>query len=226
MAKAGATAVVVAGRRKAEGERAAVVITGLGTQGVFIRTDVTCEASIEMLVASTVERFGRLDIAFNNAGWQEPRASLADQSTDIYACVFDTNVRSTFICMRYQIRAMMEQGGGTIINNASVSGIRNPNPGLSLYSASKAAVIAMTRSAALEYGPSGIRINGVSPGRVETDMMLNSGIADMKLVAAGLPLRRLGQPSEIANAVVWLASDEASFVTGHILNADGGFLAS
>jgi NAD(P)-dependent dehydrogenase (short-subunit alcohol dehydrogenase family) len=128
--------------------------------------------------------------------------------------------------MRYQIRAMMEQGGGTIINNASVSGIRNPNPGLSLYSASKAAVIAMTRSAALEYGPSGIRINGVSPGRVETDMMLNSGIADMKLVAAGLPLRRLGQPSEIANAVVWLASDEASFVTGHILNADGGFLAS
>jgi NAD(P)-dependent dehydrogenase (short-subunit alcohol dehydrogenase family) len=226
MAQAGAATVVIAGRREAEGERAAAAITGLGAQGVFTRTDVTNDASIETLVASTIERFGRLDIAFNNAGWQEPRASLADQSTDTYARIFDTNVRSAFICMRAQIRAMMENGRGTIINNASVSGIRNPNPGLSLYSASKAAVISMTRSAALEYGPSGIRINGVSPGRVETDMMLNSAIADMKLVAAGLPLRRLGQPSEVANAVVWLASDEASFVTGHILNTDGGFLAS
>ena len=116
--------------------------------------------------------------------------------------------------------------GGVIINNASVSGVRNPNPGLALYSASKAAVVSLTRSAAIEYAPLGIRINAVSPGRVETPMMLASGIADMSVVAAGLPVRRLGKPEEVAEAVVWLASDAASFVVGHNLCVDGGFLAT
>ncbi len=113
-----------------------------------------------------------------------------------------------------------------IVNNGSVSGVRNPNPGFALYSASKAAALSLTRSAALEYAPHGIRINAVSPGRVVTPMMLGSKVADMSVVAAGLPLRRMGQPEEVAEAVVWLASDAASFVVGHNLSVDGGFLSA
>jgi NAD(P)-dependent dehydrogenase (short-subunit alcohol dehydrogenase family) len=154
------------------------------------------------------------------------RTKLAGQDDAAFSRVFDTNVRSVFHGMRLEIAAMLANGkGGTIVNNASVSGTRNPNVGLSLYSASKAAVISLTRSAAMEYAAQGIRINAVSPGRVVTDMMLRSGIADMSEVAAGLPLKRMGQPEEVANAVVWLASDASSFVVGHILSTDGGFLA-
>ena len=120
---------------------------------------------------------------------------------------------------------MTQQGGGAIVVNASVSGLRNPNPGLALYSASKAAVVSLTRSAAMEYAEKGVRINAVAPGRVVTDMMLASKIMDMGAVAAGLPLRRMGQPEEVAEAVVWLASDAASFVVGHVLCTDGGFMA-
>src|SRR3546814_8719500 len=112
--------------------------------------------------------------------------------------------------MKAEIAQMLTQGGGVIVNNASVSGLRNPNPGLSLYAASKAAAISLTRSAAMEYAPAGIRINAISPGRVVTPMMLGSKIADMSAVAAGLPLRRMGQPEEVAEAVLWLASDAAS----------------
>jgi len=140
--------------------------------------------------------------------------------------VFGANVRSIFFCLKHQVRAMDSQGGGCIVNNASVSGIRNPNPGLALYCASKAAVISLTRSAAMECAPRGIRINAIAPGRVTTDMMLRSGIGDMGAVAAGLPLRRLGEPEEVAEAVLWLTSSEASFVVGHILAIDGGFLAA
>jgi NAD(P)-dependent dehydrogenase (short-subunit alcohol dehydrogenase family) len=135
-------------------------------------------------------------------------------------------MRALFLCLRAEIPAMLAGGGGAIVNNASVSGVRNPNPGLSLYSASKAAAIALTRSAAMEYAPRGVRINAVAPGRVVTDMMLASGIADMAQVAAGLPLRRMGRPEEVASAVCWLLSDEASYIVGHILCADGGFLAA
>ena len=120
---------------------------------------------------------------------------------------------------------MLQAGGGVIVNNASVSGIRNPNTGIALYAASKAAVISLTRSAAMEYAPKGIRINAISPGRVHTPMMLGSKIADMRVVAEGLPLRRMGQPQEVAEAVVWLASRAASYVVGHNLCVDGGFLS-
>jgi NAD(P)-dependent dehydrogenase (short-subunit alcohol dehydrogenase family) len=121
---------------------------------------------------------------------------------------------------------MLSRGEGRIVINASVSGIRNPNAGLSLYSASKAAAISLTRSAAMEAAPRGVRINAIAPGRVVTDMMLRSGVGDMAAVAAGLPLRRMGKTDEVAEAVVWLLSDAASYVVGHVLAADGGFLAS
>jgi NAD(P)-dependent dehydrogenase (short-subunit alcohol dehydrogenase family) len=226
LAKAGVAAVVVSGRRAEPIEGVAAEIVAAGGRALALAADIAKPPDVERLVRAVVDRFGRLDIAVNNAGYQEPRAPLAAQDDETFSRVFDTNVRSVFQCMRAEIAAMLAGGrGGVIVNNASVSGTRNPNPGLSLYSASKAAVISLTRSAAMEYAPQGIRINAVAPGRVVTDMMLRSGIADMSAVAAGLPLRRMGQPEEVANAVVWLASDAASFVVGHILATDGGFLA-
>lgn len=225
MAQEGARAVVIAGRRAALGTAIAQELCAAGTQGLFVATDVTREVEVAALVAAVMERFGRMDAVFNNAGFQEKRAPLAEQTDAVYAQVFDTNLRALFFAMRHQIPAMLAGGGGTIVNNASVSGVRNPNPGLSLYSASKAAALMLTRSAAMEYAPQGLRINAVAPGRVVTEMMLGSGIADMRQVAAGLPLRRMGRPEEVAAAVCWLLSGEASYVVGNTLCADGGFLA-
>ncbi|XAH21407.1 glucose 1-dehydrogenase [Xylophilus sp. GW821-FHT01B05] len=226
MAREGAAAVVVAGRRQQEGEAVAAECRAAGVQALFVQTDVTQEDQVAQLVQTTVARFGRLDVAFNNAGYQERRAPLDQQDSSVYDTVFNANMRSIFLCLKYQVPVMAAQGDGRIVINASVSGLRNPNPGLSLYSASKAAVISLVRSAAMECAPRGVRINAVAPGRVVTDMMLASGIADMSAVAAGLPLRRMGQPEEVAEAVLWLSSDEASYVVGHVLATDGGFTAS
>lgn len=217
--------VVMAGRRLSEGEKAVAELAAIGTVGQFIPTDVTKPDEVARLHARVLEDHGRLDVAFNNAGYQEARAPIAEQDAALYDTVFDTNVRSVYLSLQHQIRTMVQQGGGAIVVNASVSGLRNPNPGLALYSASKAAVISLTRAAAMEYAEKGVRINAVAPGRVVTDMMLASKIMDMSAVAAGLPLRRMGQPAEVAEAVVWLASDAASFVVGHVLCTDGGFMA-
>jgi len=217
--------VVIAGRRHAEGNMALASLSEVGATGRFIATDVTNPADLVNLHRTIVQDYGRLDVAFNNAGYQEPRAPLAEQDAALYERVFDTNVKAIYLSLQHQIRIMMQQGKGNIIINASVSGLRNPNPGLALYSASKAALISLTRTAAMEYAEKGVRINAVAPGRVVTDMMLASKIMDMTAVAAGLPLRRMGQPEEVAEAVVWLASEAASFVVGHVLCADGGFMA-
>jgi NAD(P)-dependent dehydrogenase (short-subunit alcohol dehydrogenase family) len=182
--------VVVAGRRRAAGEDTVARIRLDGGHAAFKATDVTRAEDVADLVRFAVATFGRLDIAFNNAGYQEPRALLGEQPDQAFDAVFATNVR-----------------------------------GLALYSASRNAVISLTRSAALEYAPHRIRINAIAPGRVRTDMLLRSGIDDMARVAASLPLGRLGEPEEVAAAVVWLASDAASFVTGHTLHVDGRFLA-
>ncbi|MBR0841682.1 glucose 1-dehydrogenase [Bradyrhizobium liaoningense] len=226
MAAEGAEAIVVAGRREAEIEVTAAGCRELGTDAIALRTDITREDDVARLVGAAVERCGRLDVAFNNAGFQERRAPLEEQGADIYDSVFDTNVRALFLCLRHQLPAMLAQGRGSIVVNTSVSGMRNPNPGFSLYSASKAAAISLTRSAAMENAPRGIRINAVAPGRVVTDMMLRAGVGDVATVGAGLPLRRMGNPEEVAEAVVWLSSDASSYVVGHVLAADGGFLAS
>lgn len=223
-ARRGAT-VVIAGRRRAEGENAVEALAATGATGRFIATDVTRSEEVADLHRVIVADHGRLDVAFNNAGYQEPRASVAEQDAALYDRVFDTNVRSVYLCLQHQLRHMAERGGGAIVVNASVSGLRNPNPGLALYSASKAAVISLTRSMAMEYAEKGVRVNAVAPGRVVTDMMLASKIMDMGAVAAGLPLRRMGRPEEVAEAVTWLASDAASFVVGHVLCTDGGFMA-
>jgi NAD(P)-dependent dehydrogenase (short-subunit alcohol dehydrogenase family) len=217
--------VVIAGRRQSEGDDAVAALSEIGAAGRFVATDVTKPEELANLHHAIERDYGRLDVAFNNAGYQEPRAPLAEQDAGLYDRVFDTNVRSVYLCLQHQIPIMVRQGKGAIVVNASVSGLRNPNPGLALYSASKAAVVSLTRSAAMEYAPQGVRINAVAPGRVVTDMMLASKIMDMSAVAAGLPIRRMGQPEEVAEAVIWLASDAASFIVGHVLCADGGFMA-
>lgn len=226
MASEGADTIIVAGRREAELEAAAAACRELGADAISLKSDITREDDVAHLVRTAVERCGRLDVAFNNAGFQERRAPLEMQGMDIYDSVFDTNVRALFLCLRHQLPAMLVQGRGCIVVNASVSGVRNPNPGFSLYSASKATAISLTRSAAMENAPRGIRINAIAPGRVVTDMMLRAGVGDVATVAAGLPLRRMGTPEEVAEAVVWLSSDASSYVVGHVLAADGGFLAS
>jgi NAD(P)-dependent dehydrogenase (short-subunit alcohol dehydrogenase family) len=226
MASEGAQAILIAGRRDMEIEASAAACRELGTEAIAVKTDITREDDVQRLVGTALDRCGRLDIAFNNAGFQERRAPLEQQGADVYDDVFDTNVRALFLCLRHQLPAMLAQGRGSIVVNASVSGVRNPNPGFSLYSASKAAAISLTRSAAMENAPRGIRINAIAPGRVVTDMMLRAGVGDVATVAAGLPLRRMGTPEEVAEAVVWLLSDASSYVVGHVLAADGGFLAS
>lgn len=218
-------AVVLGGRRAASCAETVAAIERDGGRAAFRPTDVTRPPEVAALVRFAVDTFGRLDIAFNNAGYQEPRAPLAEQPLQAFDKVFATNVQSVFTCMQCEIAHMLGAGGGVIINNASVSGIRNPNPGLALYSASKSAVISLTKSAAMEYAAKNIRINGVAPGRVMTDMMLRSGIADMASVADGLPVKRMGEPEEVANVVVWLASEAAAFVVGHVIAVDGGFLS-
>lgn len=224
LARRGAS-IVAGNRRIADGEQIVADIAAGGGRAHFIATDVGDPGQIKALIDGAVAQFGRLDILFNNAGYQEPRTSIADAPEAFFDHVFETNTRSVWLGMKYALAHMVPQGSGTIVNCASVSGLRNPNPGLALYSASKAAVISMTRSAAVEYAEKGIRVNAVAPGRVVTDMMLASKIMDMSAVAAGLPLRRMGQPEEVAEAVAWLVSDAASFVVGHVLCTDGGFMA-
>ena len=224
-AQRGAT-IVAANRRVADGENLVAEIAAKGGKAHFVQTDVSQPDQVERLVAEAVSRFGRIDILFNNAGYQEPRSPITETPDDSFdPRVSQQYARSTWLGMKYALAHMVPQGSGTIVNCASVSGLRNPNPGLALYSASKAAVVSLTRSAAMEYAEKGIRINAVAPGRVVTDMMLGSKIMDMGAVAAGLPLRRMGRPEEVAEAVVWLASDAASFVVGHVLCTDGGFMA-
>jgi NAD(P)-dependent dehydrogenase (short-subunit alcohol dehydrogenase family) len=217
--------VVAVGRDETRGGDIARRCAEFGGKVLFFQADVTRPADIAAMLGFAQSSFGKVDIAFNNAGHQEPLAALTEQPDDMYNRTFDTNVRSVFHAMKAEIAVMLKQGGGTIINTASVSGVRNMYPGFALYSASKAAVLSLTRSAAVEYASSNIRINAVSPGRVLTPMMLATKVADMAAVAAGLPLRRMGQPEEVAAAVVWLASDAASFVVGHNLAVDGGFLS-
>lgn len=226
MAQEGAEAVLIAGRRESEIEKVAAECRASGAEALAIRTDVTREDEVARFVATVLDRHGRLDVAFNNAGVQERRAPLETQESSVYDEVFDGNVRSVFYCLRHQLPVMFARGQGRIVVNASVSGVRNPNIGFSLYSASKAAVISLVRSAAMEAAPRGVSINAVAPGRVVTEMMLRAGVGDMASVGAGLPLKRMGKPEEVAEAVVWLLSDAASYVVGHVLATDGGFLAS
>jgi NAD(P)-dependent dehydrogenase (short-subunit alcohol dehydrogenase family) len=224
--KAGAK-VVVAGRREPEGEETVELVRAAGGDGLFVRADVSKASEVDTLVQKTVEKFGRLDIAFNNAGIEGVWVPIVRQSEEDWDRTIDINLKGVWLCLKHEIRQMFKQGGGgAIVNMASVTGLVGSG-GAAAYSASKHGVIGLTKSAALETAKSGIRINAVCPAVIETPMgdRLFGAPAVHKYVLSCHPIGRFGRPAEIAEAVVWMCSDRASFMTGQSLVLDGGFLA-
>ena len=221
-AKAG-NRVVVSGRRPDAGEAVAGELRALGAEAEFIAADVRNEDDVRRLVDRTVERFGRLDAAVNNAGTEGKPGPVVEQTADTYAATFDTNVLGTLLSMKHELRVMTAQGAGSIVNISSTYGHEGAK-GASIYAGSKHAVEGMTKSAALEAAGSGVRVNAVAPGPTDTGMLTRfTGTTERKAaLQSGVPLGRIGQPEEIARAIVFLASDAASFVTGQIVAVDGG----
>jgi NAD(P)-dependent dehydrogenase (short-subunit alcohol dehydrogenase family) len=219
--------IVVSGRRDDAGEALVTELRALGAEAEFIRADVRHESDVQNLVDKTVARFGRLDVAVNNAGTDGKPGPVTEQTAESYAATFDTNVLGVLLSMKHELRVMLAQGSGSIVNLSSTMGHRGA-PGASIYTASKHAVEGLTKSAALEAAPFGVRVNAVAPGPIETAMLDRfTGNADRKAgLVAGVPLKRAGRPEEIADAIVFVASGKASFITGQILSVNGGKTAS
>jgi NAD(P)-dependent dehydrogenase (short-subunit alcohol dehydrogenase family) len=219
--------LVVSGRKEAEGKALVAELRDLGSEAEFVHADVRHEDDVSNLVEKTVARFGRLDVAVNNAGTEGKPGPVTEQTAESYAATFDTNVLGVLLSMKHEMRVMQGQGSGSIVNLSSTMGQRGA-PGASLYTASKHAVEGLTKSAALEGAASGIRINAVAPGPVETGMLNRfTGTAERKAgLVAGVPLKRAGTPAEIADAIVFLSSSRASFITGQIISVNGGKTAS
>ncbi len=219
--------VVVSGRRDDVGEALVAELRALGAEAEFIRADVRHESDVQNLVDKTVARFGRLDVAVNNAGTEGKPGPVTEQTADSYAATFDTNVLGVLLSMKHELRVMQAQGAGSIVNLSSTMGQRGA-AGASLYTASKHAVEGLTKSAALEAAAFGVRVNAVAPGPIETAMLDRfTGNADRKAgLVAGVPLKRAGRPEEIADTIVFVASSRASFITGQIINVNGGKTAS
>ena len=221
-AKAGAKVVVVA-RRADKGEETVRLITEASGEAIFAQADVTKASDVEAMVKKTVETYGRLDYAFNNAG-SGTSGKIADLSEADWDYEINANLKSVWLSMKYEIPVMQQSGGGAIVNTSSqgaLLGVAN----YGAYGAAKAGVIALSRAAAAEYSADRIRINTVSPGAVKTDLWADAPPEMLDQVAAGIPLQRIGMPEDIAEAVVWLCADGAAFVTGHNLVVDGGFTA-
>jgi NAD(P)-dependent dehydrogenase (short-subunit alcohol dehydrogenase family) len=219
--------LVVSGRKEAEGRALEAELRDLGTEAEFVLADVRHEDDVRNLVDKTVARFSRLDVAVNNAGTEGKTGPVTEQTAESYAATFDTNVLGVLLSMKHVMRVMQGQGSGSIVNLSSTMGQRGA-PGATLYTASKHAVEGLTKSAALEGAASGIRVNAVAPGPVETGMLNRfTGTAERKAgVVAGVPLKRAGTPAEIADAIVFVASSKASFITGQIISVNGGKTAS
>ena len=215
--------LVVAGRHEDVGKALVSELRGLGAEAEFIRVDVRHDDEVRDLVDRTVARFGRLDIAVNNAGTEGKPGPVTDQTADSYAATFDTNVLGTLLSMKHELRIMQAQRGGSIVNISSTYGHEGAR-GASVYAGSKHAVEGMTKSAALEAAPFGVRVNAVAPGPTETGMLNRfTGTSERKAgLAAGVPLGRVGDPDEIARAILFISSEKASFITGQVLTADGG----
>ncbi len=219
--------VVIGNRNSQRGEETVRTISDAGGEASFQRTDVSVAADVEALVNHTMTIYGRLDAAFNNAGIEGDVQPITEQTEDNYQAVMDTNVKGVWLSMKYEIPRMLEQGGGAIVNNSSIAGLIGFG-GLGIYVASKHAVMGLTKNAALEYSAQGIRINAVNPAVIETEMSdrLQASVGLTKDdLAAMHPIGRIAQPEEVAETVLWLCSDRASFVTGHGLIVDGGYTA-
>jgi NAD(P)-dependent dehydrogenase (short-subunit alcohol dehydrogenase family) len=226
-AKAGAK-VVVAGRRETEGKETIELIRAAGGDGLFVKTDVAKAAEVQALVRKTVEKFGRLDVAFNNAGIEGSFSTIVEQPEADWDKTIGINLKGVWLSLKYEIQQMLKQGdGGAIVNMASVAGFIG-SVGLATYSASKHGVMGLTKSAALECAKSGIRVNAVCPAVIETPMaerLFGADAETEKRMAGMHPIGRFGTPMEVAEAVVWMCSERASFMTGQSIVLDGGFLA-
>jgi len=219
--------VVVAGRRDDAGKALAQELRAFGSEAEFINADVRKEDDVRDLVDKTIARFGRLDVAVNNAATEGQVGPITDQTPESFAATFDTNVLGVVLSMKYEVRAMQAQGSGNIINISSTYGHEGA-AGASIYVGAKHAVEGITKSVALELATSGIRVNAVAPGPTDTGMLTRfTGTAENKAaLARQVPLGRLGLSEEVADGIVFIASEEARFITGHVLNVDGGHTAN
>lgn len=225
-ARAGAR-VAVADIAQDAGLETVALVQAAGGEALFIRCDVTQADQVQAMVARTVAVYGRIDCAFNNAGIEEEHLRLADCSEATFDRIMGINVKGVWLCLKYQLAQMQLQGGGAIVNTASVAGLVGA-PKMAAYSASKHAVLGLTKSAAIEYARRGIRVNAVCPGVIRTAMYERAVVADPQIGIAAAqmhPIGRLGEVDEVAAVVLWLSSDAASFVTGHAHTVDGGLTA-
>ena len=219
--------VVVADVQPGAGEETVRLIADAGGEAAFVRADVSRATDSEAIVHRAVEVFGRLDYAFNNAGIEGETAPTAECSEENWDRVLGINLKGVWLCMRHEIPEMLRQGGGAIVNCSSVAGLVG-FPGIPAYTASKHGILGLTRAAALEYAQQNVRVNAVCPGVIRTAMVerftRQDPQAEAQLVARE-PVGRMGTPEEVAAAVLWLCSDAASFVSGHALAVDGGFVS-
>jgi NAD(P)-dependent dehydrogenase (short-subunit alcohol dehydrogenase family) len=215
--------VVVSGRREAEGKALESELRALGAEAVFIPADVRLDADLSILVDETVARFGGLDVAVNNAGTEGHVGPITDQTAESYAATFDTNVLGVILSMKHEVRVMQGQGRGSIVNISSTYGHQGA-AGAAVYVGSKHAVEGITKSVAIETAKSGIRVNAVAPGPTDTGMLtrFTRTPENKAALATTVPMARLALAEELASAIVFIASDQASFITGHVLNVDGG----
>jgi NAD(P)-dependent dehydrogenase (short-subunit alcohol dehydrogenase family) len=219
--------VVISGRREAVGQKAIEEIRAQGGDAAFIAADVDNETQVSQMIGFAVKKYGRLDLAVNNAGISNETKTIGDSDPAKFQAMLQTNVMGVYLCMKYEIQQMLKNGGGSIVNLASIAGL-NGIPYAGPYAATKHAVVGLTKSGALDYATQNIRINAVAPGAIKTDIIAGSiaqGQYDEATISAMHPMARMGNPEDIAYGIAWLLSDEASFVTGHILNIDGGFQA-
>lgn len=219
--------IVVSGRNVQTGAALETELRALGAEAQFIKADVRDEGDVRALIDGAAARFGRIDVAVNNAGTEGNPGPVVEQTPEAYAATFDTNVLGVLLSMKHELRVMQPQGFGSIVNLSSTMGSRGA-ANASLYVASKHAVEGLTKSGALEAAPYGVRVNAVAPGPVETGMLDRfTGSEDRKAgLLASIPLRRAGKPEELADAILFLASDKASFVTGQIISVNGGRTAN
>ncbi|MFM7425848.1 MAG: SDR family oxidoreductase [Elainella sp.] len=219
--------VVVAGRRLTEGAAVVSEIQALGGEALFVPTDVSQEAEVQTLVEKTLAYYGRLDIAFNNAGVEQDPTPLTEQTEATYDRIMDINVKGVWLSLKHEIPAMLQTGGGAIVNTSSIMGLVG-GATVPIYNASKHAVEGLTKSVALEYARAGIRVNAVSPGPIQTEMFDRFAGANPEAgeyFKTATPMGRVGQAEEVVSAVLWLVSSGASYTTGQSISVDGGYVA-